>query len=237
MKARGALAASSLWLATSLVPTPGGAQDLMLEVTEASLNTLVGRLGAISDAGIDQPQRLSAPGLFDNCEYFAAVACPDLDAARLGLAGPRITLLRCDKAGGGVILVPTGDPVTWQWWVTDAGFTVGEGAMTFTATVRSRVNGETETVTRTVPAWVDFDHAADRLRIQIGSFTVLVWTDDGFVARVEVDQLYGIAVPIEPKELTVPLPDGGERTITARIAGVSTQYADGRLLISVDAGF
>jgi hypothetical protein len=140
----------------------------------------------------------------------------------------------------------------WQWWVTNAYFTLTDGSMTVTATVRSRVGNQMATESRTVPASVSFDPTFDRsvqafqtghrppsgvLRIIIGGFTVPVQADGATITQVDVAKLYGVSIPIWAQELSVPLPNGGKRTLTARVVSITPQYLSGRILVNINMGF
>lgn len=215
-----------------LVPASAAGQNATLEVSQATLNRLVGRLGALSDAGSYQPMNsVHLPVLFEECFAIGFLDCP------VG----RKTLGFCWKVGGGFAFLPAGDPVTWQWWVTDAHFTLSTGSMTFTANVESRVGSQTNTVTRTVPASVSFDSGSNRLRINIGAFTVPLEMQVGgsthTITQVDVAQLYRISIPIEPQTLSVALPGGGTRTLTGRAVSVTSQYLSGKILLTVNVGF
>jgi hypothetical protein len=193
----------------ALVPAGGSADKATLEVSQDLLNQLVGRLGALSDAGIYQPS------------------------------------------------------VSWQWWVTDAHFAVTDGAMTFTATVRYLVGDQTNAETRTVPASISLvsttetspttghpggplrvqgqghDHPVDLLHFNIGAFTVSISAPGqpgGNITQVDVAKLYSFSIPIEPQDLSVPLPDGGTQTVSSRITNIIPQYLAGKILISFDVG-
>jgi hypothetical protein len=190
-----------------LAPASGSAENATLEVSQDLLNQLVGRLGALSDAGI----------------------------------------------------YPSNVP--WQWWVTDARFTLMEGSMTFTATVRSLVGNQTNAEPRTVPVSVSLvsateppaavhpvgrigrqsqgQHIIDLLRINIGAFTVPISAPGqpaGIITQVDVAKLYSFSIPIEPQNLSVPMPDGGTQTVTSRITNITPQYLAGKILISFDVG-
>ena len=140
----------------------------------------------------------------------------------------------------------------WQWWVTNAYFTLTDGSMTVTATVRSRVGNQMATESRTVPASVSFDPTFDLsvqafqtghrppsgvLRIIIGGFTVPVQADGATITQVDVAKLFGVSIPIWAQELSVPLPNGGKRTLTARVVSITPQYLSGRILVNINVGF
>ena len=132
---------------------------------------------------------------------------------------------------------PASSAVPWQWWVTDARFTLGPEAMTFTASVRAQVNTQVTSETRTVPASVAFDPSTSRLRITVGTFKVPVQSAGVVLTQIDVAKLYGFAVPVAPQIFTLPLPGGGTRTVTAHVTGVTTQVQPGKLVLNVDVGF
>jgi hypothetical protein len=190
-------------------PAGGSAEKATLEVSQDLLNQLAGRLGALSDAGIYGPS------------------------------------------------------LPWQWWVTDPHFMLTDGAMTFTATVRFLVGNQTNAETRTVAASISLvstteaspttghpvgpfgglgqghDHPVDLLHFNIGAFTVPISAPGqpgGTITQVDVAKLYSFTIPIEPQNLSVPMPDGGTQTVTSRITNITPQYFAGKILISFDVG-
>jgi hypothetical protein len=121
--------------------------------------------------------------------------------------------------------------------VTGARFQLATGAMTFRATVNSRVGDQVTAQTRTAPASVSYDASASRLRVGIGSFVVPLQSAGTAITQVDVADLYGLAMPIEPQELAIPLLDGGTRDITARVDHVTAQYRPGSVLMTIDLGY
>jgi len=150
---------------------------------------------------------------------------------------------------------PAGAHVAWQWWITDAYFTLAEGSMTFTAAVDFRVGDQTNTETRTVPASVSLVErkrpvgrpllgevfgrqiTEQLLRIDIGAFTVPIQLGGATITQADVAKLYSVSLPFVPRQLSVPLPDGGARTVTARVLSISPQYSSGKILLNFDIGF
>jgi hypothetical protein len=58
----------------------------------------------------------------------------------------------------------------------------------------------------------------------------------GNITQVDVAKLYSFSIPIEPQDLSVPLPDGGTQTVSSRITNINPQYLAGKILISFDVG-
>lgn len=227
-----------LALALSL---PCFAQNATLEVTQGGLNKLAGQLGALSDSGTHQPTKsVVTPSLFTKCISIGYLDCPLGPVGALGVFG-KVPLVKCVGPGGGSRIVPAGNPVTWQWWVRSAGFAISNGSMVFTATVESRVGTQSNTVTRSAPASVSFDPGTNRVRVNISPISVSVdYTSGGSsytATTVDVARLYSFSIPIEPQTVTVSLPGGGTRTLTARALSVSPQYLIGRILLTIDMGF
>ncbi len=245
MKAR--LWAASLCLLW-LLPAAAVAQNAVLDVSQGTLNQLVSRLGSLADAGVYHPMtplKFPSTGI---CHFIGFLDCPNLPRD-LGFLDSRIPLVICRQRDGGVTILPSGNPIAWQWWVSDAHFTLASGSMTFTATVRSRVGDvDSPPVTRTVPASVSLDTSTDpvRLRIQINAFTVpiscsvcprTIDEEPPIVTQVEVAKLYSIFIPLEKQPLTVPRPEGGSQTLNGRAVGMTAQYLPGRLRLNFDLGF
>lgn len=233
--------ASTLVLAVCvlLLPWPAKAQDAEVEITQDALNQFLARLGNPSDGGEFQPMTLmGAPGV-ELCEPIGFLDCP----AAAGAGQQRIALARCRmRVGGRMLIVPVGPPVTFQWWVTDARLTLSSGAMSLTATVRSHVGTRwNDPAQRTVPASVAFDAASNRLVLRVSDFKVPILGEfEGSthqVAQVNVAELLGISIPIEPQRIQVPLPDGTTRTLTGQAVSATPFYEAGRLRLHVNVRF
>lgn len=248
-----------------LLPMEAAAENIVLDLTQQTLNRLVGRLGALSDAGVYQPP---VP-IEGECVPVGFLMCPRL-AGDLGFQATSIPMVLCRKVGAergtnsprqgsrpvlqrrgeslalvdGVALLITGEPVSWQWWVTGAHFAISGDSMTFTASVRSRIGSQTKTVTHTVPASVSFDSNTDRVRINIEDFRVPLVVrhfqtgEFDTITVVEVAELYSISIPIGPEKLIIPLPAGGSKTLAAEVAGITqTDYLPGRIKLTFDVRF
>jgi hypothetical protein len=208
------------------VPEPPPAADAVLEVTEDTLNGLVGRI-PMSASSAHPP---APPGPLEECRPL-----PGLTGAG-GAARDRIPLAVCRRAGGGTALAVAPPPVAWQWWITSPRFALAEGAMTFTATVGTRIGDQTGTETRTVPAEVRFDPATSRLRIEPGPFTVPLELNGVPLTQVDVARLYRLSVPVDSQPVAVTLPDGSLRTLTAGARSITVQYRPQRLVVGLDLG-
>ena len=132
---------------------------------------------------------------------------------------------------------PVSSSIPWQWWVTDSRFALAQGAMSFTATVRSQINGQQSSDTRTVPASAVFDASTSRLRINMGTFKVPLQSGGVTIAQVDVAKLYGVTVPVVPQTFTLALPGGSTRVVTARVAALTTTIQPGRLVLNVTVGY
>jgi hypothetical protein len=131
----------------------------------------------------------------------------------------------------------SGSAVDWQWWVTNARFKLGAGAMSFTATVHWRVASQSDTETRSVPASIGFDPASNRLAINVAPFMVPVQSGEVTVTQADIAKLYSFSISVEPQDLSVPLPGGDDRELTARAEAMTAEYAVGKVLIGVDVSF
>jgi hypothetical protein len=208
------------------------AQNASLEIPQAMLNTIVARLGALSNAGVYQPtMTLMSSGVVQNCQPFGVLECPASAGQR------RMSLVLCKDDSGAPMLMSAPIAVTWQWWVTNASFTLTDGAMTFTATVRTLVGGQTNTVTLTAPSSVSLESGANRLRVTIGPMVVPVQSNGTTVTAVDVAKLYGLSIPIEPQHLSLALPSGGTRNLIARVVSITPKYLPGKLVVNVDVAF
>ena len=194
-----------------------------LVVTQPTLNRLVGKLGALSASGTHQAYgTVQTPVVFVVCEAIGFLDCPELGRDPAGFDRGHIPLAMCRTVGGDIHIIPLGEPVSWQWWVTGARFTLQSNSMTFTATVRSRVGGNETTTTRTVPASVIFDSSTNRIVAKINAFTVPVQRTGGVtVTTVDVAKLFSIAIPVEPQTIVVPPIQGSTtRTIVGKVANL-----------------
>lgn len=238
----------------ALLAVPAWAQNSVVELSEQALNKLAGRLASPSDGGVHNAIVLGGAAGYQSCEPFGFLNCrrpgptpaippgaPTSGGSPYSQVPPdRVQLVRCKTAGGTRILA-SGPPVAWQWWVTDAHFTVSAGSMSLTATVRTRIGTTWDTTTRTVEAVLEFDPATDQLRIKPSAFKVpLRYMFQGVqqtITAVDVAGLYGLAVHILPQHVQVPLPDGSTRSLTARAVSISPQYLDGMISVALDLAF
>ena len=216
--------------AVHLPPPPVLAVDASLFIPQKMVNGLLARLGAISDSGFYQPSQMMADASLHNCHPFGVLGC---SAAK----GRGVPLLLCDAPGGGVALAVSADSVTWQWWIVNPHFTLTSGGMSFTASVRAQVAGQTSVVANTVPAALTFDSATNALQIKIASFEVPLPYEGATITVVDVAKLYSVSIPIEPQQLAIPMPDGSTKNVTARAASVTPQYEIGAIRVNVKLGF
>ena len=144
---------------------------------------------------------------------------------------------RLGSPGAAGIHQTSASAVDWQWWVTNARFKLSAGAMSFTATVHWRVGSQSDTETRTVPASIGFDPASNRLAINVAPFIVPVQSGEVTVTQADIAKLYSFSIPVEPQDLAVPLPGGGDRELTARAEAITVEYAASNVLVGIDVGF
>jgi hypothetical protein len=219
-----------------LIPAVSHAQNATFEIYERTINRLVGRLGNLSESGVYQPMLASElPGI-TICHYMGYMECPGLPFGDFGFSDG-IPMVFCETKGGGIEILPAGDPVGWQWWITDAHFTLNEGLMTFTATVRSRIGDNENEETRTVNASVGFDSTSNRLKIHVNDFTVPLHYDASRIAtEIDVARLYAISIPIQPQTFTIPI-QGPGNPVTAEVLSIIPHYLSGKIIIGIDVGF
>jgi hypothetical protein len=209
------------------------AQDFELEITEEGLNRLVAQLGEPSSGGIHQPNALATLG-YRNCHLVGSLNCP-------GASGQELPLAICEGPDGQAALVPGGGPVSWQWWITQARFTVQAQQLQFAASVRYRVGAQWFREERTVPAALSFDVAGQRLRMEVAAFKVPVTY--GFhgvveaITEVDVGRHLSFAIPIKTQTFQVHGLEGNPKTITVRAQGATIQYLAGKIRVNVDAAF
>lgn len=218
-----------------------------LEITETVLNRMVDKLGIRSFTGYGQAFEQGRDSLaFDICDAAKGEIFDigDLDCPRglgrdidIGFGG-KVHLVGCVTHGGEVFTIPVGDPVPLRWWITDAEFTVQSSGVTFTATVHFQVKAEQPiAVTDQAAAEIRFDENASRLFIEVKDFKVPISAEvEGRSRRihtVDVGKLYSLSVPIDHLEFTVPVPDGTEKTVTARINQTSTSLATGKIVVHI----
>ena len=219
-------------------------QDAELEITQDALNRLVNKLGVLSYAGVSQPMiPLHIRDRFQFCHHVGYMDCP-LPGGDLGFGKYGIPIVICESHGGGASLLPAGDPVSFQWWVTNAYFTVEDGYMTFTATVRWRVGDTERTETRKVGASIYFETLTNQIVVIVDRFQVSLmievsgYDELALVALVDIDKLYNLSVRVDPQEITVPLLDGTDKTVTGKVLSLSPDYVPGRVILkNIDIGF
>jgi hypothetical protein len=220
------------------------AQDFELELTEDGLNRLIDQLGDVSSAGIHQPNPLgglgyrdcSAVGLLD-CSGGAAATAPGADAQSHG----RVLLNRCQGPDGESAIVPGAESIPWQWWITQARFTLAAQQLSFSASVRYRVDRQWSREERTVPATLRLDVASQRLRLEVSTFKVpLRYSANGLgeaITEVDVGRHLSFAIPINAQTIQVPGLDGGLKTVTGRAQSAILEYLSGKVRVKFDATF
>lgn len=212
------------------------AVDASLDIPETVLNVVLGKIGALSDSGVKQTYHTIDIGhRFRECVQVGVLACPVGPAGPAGVPGlgdSGVPLVICRNAGGGIAVLPD-KLVPWQWWVQNARIEVSSGSMSFTATVTTHVGDAWNTETRTVGATARFDATDNKLKLEIGSFTVSL----GAAGTLDVAKLYRIAVPITPQLISVAMPDGTTKSVTGKVASATVQYTPDKVTVNFDAAF
>lgn len=217
------------------------AQDARLEVTQAMLNQVVRAVGTPSSSGSHQGTRRieRLPGIEFCDERVGFLDCPVLTppSTRPGGSDRRIALVRCRRVGGGFTLMPAGQAITWEWWITNPTFTVSNGAMSVTATIKTRAGAVTTERTATASAVVRWDGTTNRLGVDIADWRVPLEHDGETVTTIDVARYLEVGIPVPAQVVSVPLPNGSTRTINGRVLSASPQYQSGRVVITLDLGF
>ena len=215
-------------------------QNATLEVTQAALNKLAGQLGAIGDSGFYQPTKsVVTPSRFAKCVSVGYLDCPG-DPAGRGAFG-KVPLVRCIDPAGSSRIVPAADPVAWQWSVQSATFTISSGSMTFNVALQVKLGTQTTTINNSAHAYVSFDQVANRVRLSINPLTVpidyLAAGRTYTITTVDLAQLYSFSIPIDPQAITLQMPGGATRTLTAHALSVIPQYQSGKVVLAINVGF
>lgn len=235
MRRAGLLAAGA-----ALVAHAAAAQNVEVVIREEALNRLVDRLRDPSKSGVHQPTLPTTPAdTYSNCVYYGVFRCPGTDGTT-DSEFAEVPLLRCEKKGGGTSLVPSAEPVGWQWWITGSRFQAKSGELTFTARLQSRIGTRWRTVEKTVPASVGYDPSTNLLNVQVSSFKVpLTYEVNGVpqtIGDVDVGKLSSFAIRVPPQTAQLWV-SGGSRTVTAWGAAATPVYEAGRIRMRFDVAF
>ena len=246
-----------LWVAATLLlsVSPAAAQNFELEFSEQALNRLVAQLGDFGKSGVHQANDLSALG-YGNCAAIGTLDCanatsgssiqpsvprPAATTPQQGAARTNVHLARCQGPDGKSAIVPAPELLTWQWWITDARFTIRAQQLQFTAKVRYRVGRQWMSEERTVPATLSLDVTTQRLRMGISSFTVPVRHSVNGVAEtiteVDVGRHMGFEIPISEQTFQVTDLEGHVRTLTSRAQNAAVEYLPEQIRVKVYGGF
>lgn len=221
-------------LCVLVAPASALAQNFEFEFTESALNRIVEGLRSPSDGGVYE-RVLELPGFQTDCMPIGYFHCPLATPALPGVPVPpelnapiRIPLLRCRRSGQYVIS-PGFEPITWQWFVTDARFDIKPGGMSFSASVRYRVGDAWYREDRTVGASMKVNTTEQALEIDLNNFEVPIQLDVGSAPNstitVDVDKIMSVRIPLPSRSFESRRLDGESvRTITTRIASGSVQY-------------
>lgn len=224
-----------------LVANPSLASDSVLDLSEATLNKLLTRLGAFSHTGVAQAKIIATvPGVFETCHFIGFLDCPDMPGGALGLQGNRIPLAMCRSVGGGISIVPVGEPVIWHWWISDVEFKVVSGSMTVTALVRARIGANKLAATRTGAATVRFDSGTDRLHVDVAPLTVafpMMLAGETQMLEVDLAKRLSFSIPIEPQQMSLSLPEGGSKSVTGRVTSATPEYLGGKVRVNFNVDF
>jgi hypothetical protein len=233
---------------------PAAAQNFELEFTEQALNRLVAQLGDSGKSGVHQSNDLSALGygkcgtigILDctagtNAQASQGIARRPTASTQQGAARANVHLAVCQGPDGRSAIVPAPELVTWQWWITEARFSIRAQQLQFTAKVRYRVGRQWVSEEKTVPAVLSLDIASQRLRMGISSFTVPVrYTVNGLaetITEVDVGRHMGFGIPISPQTFQVTDLEGRARTLTSRAQSANIEYLPGQIRVRVYGGF
>lgn len=224
------------------IAAPAYAADPQLRITESTLNRMLSHIGTLADGGVAQLYSVHEQDpLLEICYPIGVMNCPGLDMPGLGVDLGQIPLVACTKYGGGVNALPTGEPVSWQWWVSNAYLTVSANGMTFTATVLTRVGEKWAEETRTVDATIVFEQASNNLRLDIDDFKVTLATESAATrldaGPVDVSGMYAITMAVPPQNFAVPMPVGPDRNINARLLAATSAYAPNVVTVTFDVAF
>lgn len=202
------------------------AANARLTVTESTLNRILDNTGIQSDSGIGQLYSSSViPQSFEICEPIGFFSCPGLNMPEIGMDLGRIPLVACRSVGGGVSIIPVGEPVAYQWWINDVSLALTTGHLKLTATVLMNVDGYWHEKTDTVDVSIIFETEHHRLKLIPGDFVVPLTGERATVAmrdvRVNVSDIYTLSIPVYPQNFDVNLPDGGIRNITGNVKTIT----------------
>jgi hypothetical protein len=235
---RRAAAIAALILASVV---PAFAQDATLDVPQATLNQVLHAVGTPASSGSFQPTSVmkGVAGIEICDELIGYLDCPAITppSTRPGGSDRRIPLVRCRRSGGGFVMAPAGDPITWEWWIQNASFAIANGSMSVTATVKTRAGTVTTQTTSTVPASVRWNAANARLEVDVNTWQVPLTHQGDTITTIDVARYLEIAIPVPAQSMNVPLPNGATRTINGRILSASPQYQTGRIVVTLTLGF
>jgi hypothetical protein len=230
-----------------LFSSAAAAQNFQFEFSEQTLNELVGDLGHPSAGGVYLPNALITNLGYGNCRPIGTLECTYGTTHTSGTSAPVtagnkvVAISLCQGPDGQPAVLPTPEPIPWQWWITEAHFTVGPQQLSFSANVRYRIGSKWYNVAQTVPATLTFDYAQQRLRMAISSFNVPIRYSEGGVVEllgeVDVGRFMNFTIPTSRQKISVPDLNGNGRTITTRVDSVNVQYVPGKVVVKVDAGF
>ena len=110
--------------------------------------------------------------------------------------------------------------------------------MTFSATIRTNINGIQNSTSQTVPATVSFNPGNNQLSVSLGAWSYTLTAPNGTaITTVNVSGYYSLSFPIQPQTATVTLPNGSPATVTARVVSATTQYLSGKVIVNASVGF
>ena len=217
-------------------------QNVTLQISQDAVNKLVSRLGVMGDSGLYQPffwiisSAAKAKLGITNAKHLGVLLCPK--SAKTPAARPLSIYTARTAIHGNWWIFPEPPPINWQWWVINPQFTINNGSMTFTATVRSVVGGTQNSQNVSGPVSLTFDPNTNELSANITVSPVQISTSLGdSITQVDVAQLYNLSFPIQPQTVSVTLPDGTTPTLTARATSISVQYLAGRAILTANVGF
>jgi len=218
-------------LLSFLLPEENYGQNTTVEISGGTLNRIIQKIGVLSDGGVATVYITPGGLRSKSCIPVGSIKCPNISRPMPGF-GYSIPIGACTKRDGSLVLGP-GEPVPWQWWITNSRLNVSSGAMTFTATVTTHIGNTWKTITKTVGASVRFDAGDNRLKVDIGDFRVSL----GAGGVLDVAKLFQVMFPIVPQQISVPMPDGTTKIVTGRVANANAEYQTDTLKVNFNVAF
>jgi len=225
-----------------LTATSAYAEQSTVDITQSLLNTILTRVGTISKAGVAQPYNASNFGsIFEDCVVVGSLNCPRIEGRIPGFGSTEIPMVHCRRIGGGTVFLPVGDPVPWQWWVSEPRVTLSANSLKFTAKVTMHIGDEWSSESRTVNANIKYDAGTKALMLDISNFEVYLKVPDSDITLreppINVAKMYGIGLPIPQQSFSIPLPNGTTRNLVGRVASATASYSPELARVTLNVSF